>query len=554
MLDLRGVSKYYSTRSGRRAVLDNVNLHIEKSERVGILGRNGSGKSTLIRLIGGSEFPTHGEIHRGMSVSWPLAFSGGFQGSLTGLDNLRFVCRIYGATYENALPFVEEFTELGKYLREPVKKYSNGMRARLAFAISMAIEFDCFLIDEVLAVGDANFQEKCRRELFIKRHDRAMLMVSHDPHMIRDHCSRACVLEKGILREFADVDAAFDFYDEQTGGSGHARIVVPDIAAQSASVENKHPPTTVAVATSGTDPNWLGPNMTIDNQNERIVAAFYRHLLGREAELSGLKNHTQWMAQRNRETAVEDMLTTFLENDESRRYFERRSFMYSGAAPKHGAQSIDSIVSLGTHCYTSAFLKRFQHKPFSSVFDWIFSSPSMIAHALDDDFATFLDSSHYLPVPVEKREDGAEYNRVQHLFYQKHHNVNSMFNHHDVHEPADYAYFGRCVERFRAALSDGSKTLFLLIREEQANSVQEFEQVRDALRRRSPDSSFMFVAIAKEPARAGLPTIDLVSRDGNAVLNRFAASSPWHPMNFVDSFDEVCLYRAIFKDFQPPTQ
>jgi capsular polysaccharide transport system ATP-binding protein len=219
MLSLRNVCKHYSTRNGKRLILDHVNLTIGRSERVGILGRNGAGKSTLIRLISGSELPSSGNIGRSMRVSWPLAFSGGFQGSLTGLDNLRFACRIYGASYEDAVPFVESFTELGPYLREPVKKYSSGMLARLAFAMSMAIEFDCFLIDEVIAVGDSRFRAKCHHELFDKRRDRAMIMVSHDPQIIREHCSRACVLEKGVLREFLDVDSAFNFYHEITGQS-----------------------------------------------------------------------------------------------------------------------------------------------------------------------------------------------------------------------------------------------------------------------------------------------------------------------------------------------
>ncbi|MEZ2311113.1 ABC transporter ATP-binding protein [Paraburkholderia sp. RCC_158] len=217
MLSLRDVSKRYHTRNGKRIILDNVNLTLGRSERVGILGRNGAGKSTLIRLMSGSEQPTSGTLTRGMSVSWPLAFSGGFQGSLTGLDNLRFACRIYGASYTKAVPFVEDFTELGTYLREPVKAYSSGMLARLAFAVSMAIDFDCFLIDEVIAVGDARFRAKCHEELFVKRRDRAMIMVSHDPHNIREHCTRACVLEKGVLREFLDVESAFDFYHAITG-------------------------------------------------------------------------------------------------------------------------------------------------------------------------------------------------------------------------------------------------------------------------------------------------------------------------------------------------
>ncbi|WP_175894520.1 ABC transporter ATP-binding protein [Burkholderia cepacia] len=213
MMHLVDVSKQYQTRSGKRLILDQVNLKIEPGERIGILGRNGAGKSTLIRLIGGSELPTSGQIYRSMSVSWPLAFSGGFQGSLTGLDNLRFVCRIYGKSHEAALPFVESFSELGVYLREPVKKYSSGMRARLAFAISMAIEFDCFLIDEVIAVGDARFHEKCNVELFEKRKDRAMIIVSHDAGRIRDHCTRACVLESGRLYHFDDVNEAYEYYE-----------------------------------------------------------------------------------------------------------------------------------------------------------------------------------------------------------------------------------------------------------------------------------------------------------------------------------------------------
>ena len=121
-----------------------------------------------------------------MTVSWPLAFGGAFQTALTGLDNLRCICRIYGATPEDKIAFVEDFSELGSYLREPVRTYSAGMRARLAFALSMVVEFDCFLIDEIVAVGDARFTEKCRVELFENRGDRAMIIVSHDPTYIRD--------------------------------------------------------------------------------------------------------------------------------------------------------------------------------------------------------------------------------------------------------------------------------------------------------------------------------------------------------------------------------
>lgn len=214
MIVLDAVTKTYHTRHGTRVILDNVNLKVHPGEKLGILGRNGSGKSTIIRLISGAEQPTSGKITRSMSVSWPLAFSGGFQGSLTGLDNLRFICRIYNVPVEEKIPFVQEFSELGRYLQEPIKTYSSGMRARLAFAISMAVDFDCFLIDEITAVGDSRFHEKCHAELFEKRHDRAMIFVSHQVDFIQKHCERAVVLLAGKLHAFEHVDEALNFYQK----------------------------------------------------------------------------------------------------------------------------------------------------------------------------------------------------------------------------------------------------------------------------------------------------------------------------------------------------
>lgn len=216
MIALENITKTYETRQGPRVVLDDITICVAKGETLGILGRNGAGKSTLIRLISGAELPTSGHIHRGMSVSWPLAFSGGFQGSLTGLDNLRFICRVYGADIKPAVRFVEEFAELGAYFREPVKKYSSGMRARLAFAISMAVEFECFLIDEIISVGDSRFHEKCHIELFEKRKDRAMILVSHNIDYVRAHCQHAAVLTGGKLHTFSDVQEAITFYKEHS--------------------------------------------------------------------------------------------------------------------------------------------------------------------------------------------------------------------------------------------------------------------------------------------------------------------------------------------------
>lgn len=214
MIRLREVSKHYRVRNGMHTVFADVNLEVDRGEKVGILGRNGAGKSTLIRLISGSELPNRGTIDRKMSVSWPLALASAFQGSLTGIDNIYFIARVYEVDASRIVPYVEEFSELGLYLREPVKTYSSGMRARLAFAVSMAVEFDCFLIDEVIAVGDSRFHERCAVELFEKRRDRAMVIVSHEPHNIREHCDRACVLHQGQLHAFGDVESAFSFYND----------------------------------------------------------------------------------------------------------------------------------------------------------------------------------------------------------------------------------------------------------------------------------------------------------------------------------------------------
>jgi len=214
MIRLRHVNKTYPTRAGDRLVLDDISFEFEKGEKVGILGRNGAGKSTLIRLVGGVERPSSGEIERGMSVSWPLAFGGAFQHALTGEDNVRFISRIYNQDFRQNLDFVADFTELGPYLREPMRSYSQGMRARLAFATSMTIEFDCYLIDEISAVGDARFHERCNEELFLRRSDRAMVIVSHDLHYIQGHCSRFGVLIDGKLHFHENFEQAYQAHME----------------------------------------------------------------------------------------------------------------------------------------------------------------------------------------------------------------------------------------------------------------------------------------------------------------------------------------------------
>ena len=212
MIVCDNVSKSYKHGSGIKQVLKDVSFSLNRGERIALLGRNGAGKTTLIKLIGGVEYPTSGKISRSMSISWPLGFAGGFQGSLTGYDNARFISRIYERDYGDMKAFVEDFTELGHQLRMPVKTYSSGQRARLAFALSLGIEFDCYLIDEIILVGDQNFQRKCHYELFEKRTDRTLILASHSADVMREYCDRAMLIHNSVATTYDEVDAAIHHY------------------------------------------------------------------------------------------------------------------------------------------------------------------------------------------------------------------------------------------------------------------------------------------------------------------------------------------------------
>ena len=212
MIKIRGLRKSYKTNKGYREILKGIDLTVHPGDRIAILGRNGAGKSTLIRLIGGIEFPDAGSINSTMTISWPLGYNGGMQGSLTGLDNILFLSRIYGINSNMVIKYVQDFTELGSYLKEPVKTYSAGMRGRLNFALSMAFKFDCLLIDEGLSAGDSRFNERSKQALEENK-DQAILMVSHSEASIRDFCDKACVLENGILLDFSSKEDAQKYYE-----------------------------------------------------------------------------------------------------------------------------------------------------------------------------------------------------------------------------------------------------------------------------------------------------------------------------------------------------
>ena len=211
---LQNVSKEYPGASGTKRVLDGINYTVEYGSNLGILGANGAGKSTLMRLLAGIEVPTSGRIRRYGSVSWPLARNAGFVSQMTGEQNVRFAGRLYRMNIEELLDFVREFSELGSAMREPVETYSSGMKARLQFAMSMGVPFNFYLVDEIVAVGDQRFQEKCRRVFAERRSSATIVMISHQVATLRQFCDTGALLQNGRLDSFDTLDAAIAAYRE----------------------------------------------------------------------------------------------------------------------------------------------------------------------------------------------------------------------------------------------------------------------------------------------------------------------------------------------------
>lgn len=206
------IVKVFEGDHGTVRALSGVSFRVGAGERIGILGGNGSGKSTLIRILAGVLQPTSGEVRRGLSLSWPLALGGGFEGQLTGYDNVRFLSQLYGLPFRETFDYVAEFSELGRHMYMPVRYYSDGMRMRLAFALSLSMNFECYLIDEVILVGDRRFQLKCHDELFGKRSSCGMIMAVHDAGVIREFCQSALILKGGRGRVLSDLSLAERIY------------------------------------------------------------------------------------------------------------------------------------------------------------------------------------------------------------------------------------------------------------------------------------------------------------------------------------------------------
>jgi len=216
MIELRNITKSYMTKNGRHYVFRDLSLTIPPGKNVALIGRNGAGKSTLMRLLGGLDVPDSGRIITDRSMSWPVGLSGGFQGSLSGRQNVKFVCRIYGAqgdAMRRAVQYVEDFADIGEYFDFPVKSYSSGMRTRVAFGLSLAFDFDYYLIDEAISVGDAKFKKKASQVLSERVEKANVILVTHGMSQVRKMCDMVMLLQKnGRVEIFDDVEDGINAY------------------------------------------------------------------------------------------------------------------------------------------------------------------------------------------------------------------------------------------------------------------------------------------------------------------------------------------------------
>ena len=216
MFELRNVTKSYLTPKGRRYVFRNLSLSIPPGKNIGLIGRNGAGKSTLMRLLGAADIPDSGSVVTDKSISWPVGLSGGFQGSMTGRDNIKFVCRVYGAVgndMREKVRYVQDFAEIGDWIDEPIKTYSSGMRSRLAFGLSMAFDFDYYLIDEVMSVGDAHFKRKCAEVFKQKLQQSKVVLVTHNMTEVEKLCDIVLLVRDGGIQVYDDVAEGIKAYN-----------------------------------------------------------------------------------------------------------------------------------------------------------------------------------------------------------------------------------------------------------------------------------------------------------------------------------------------------
>ena len=219
MIRLENLTKVYTIGGQRRVVADRMNAVFPTGASIALLGRNGAGKSSLLRMIAGSMDPTSGRIVSDGTISWPVGFAGSFHPELTGLQNTRFIGRVYGVDTDALVDFVEDFAELGGHFHLPTRTYSSGMKSRLAFGVSMGIRFDTYLVDEVTSVGDAGFRRKSEAVFRERMKTSGAILVSHSLPMLRRNCTAGAIIEKGQLTWYEDIDEAIASHEEMMGGA-----------------------------------------------------------------------------------------------------------------------------------------------------------------------------------------------------------------------------------------------------------------------------------------------------------------------------------------------
>jgi len=227
MIKFKNVGKRFRIKGGYKVVLDNVNIELP-SRNIAVLGGNGAGKSTLLRMISGGERPSAGQIVCDKRISFPLGFAGSFNKALTGLENTLFVSRIYGKEIQEVVDYVKDFTELGEHLYQPVGNYSSGMRARLAFGVSLAMDFEIYLVDEITAVGDARFRARSKEAFKEKMESARILMVSHSMATLRDYCDSGLVLHAGKLIFYDDLEEAISEHGGNMGENVKEQFLTPE--------------------------------------------------------------------------------------------------------------------------------------------------------------------------------------------------------------------------------------------------------------------------------------------------------------------------------------
>ena len=219
MISIRNLTKSYALGERRHYVFKNVSFDFPKDKNIGILGPNGAGKSTLLRILGGIDHPDSGQVQSNASLSWPLGLRGGFVGHMTGRENCRMICNAYGVAQSQMrtkVEFIKELSKIGNYFEQPVAYYSSGMGSRLGFALSMAFDFDYFLIDEITAVGDAHFKKLAKEALEQKRKTSKVIMVSHSMSDLKRFCDVALLIKDGVVTIYEDFDAAIEAYLPKT--------------------------------------------------------------------------------------------------------------------------------------------------------------------------------------------------------------------------------------------------------------------------------------------------------------------------------------------------